>query len=107
MSHSKSLALLLGLCLVSVAWGDASTRKGSSGPSVEQLIEQLSSKDFQVREKASKAITGLGKEALPALIKARANPDPEVRRRLDEVIPPLERAVALSPRLVTLHMTNK
>jgi hypothetical protein len=107
MSHSKSLALLLGLSLVSLAWGDASARKGTSGPSVEQLIEQLSSKDYQVREKACKAIAGLGKEALPALIKARANRDPEVRRRLDEVIPPLERAVALSPRLVTLHMTNK
>jgi len=104
MSHSRSLAALLGLALVGSVWADSSAKK--AGPSVEQLIEQMGNKDFQVRDKASKALAALGKEALPELLKGRGNPDPEIRRRLDELIPPLERAVALSPKLVTLHMTN-
>ena len=33
--------------------------------------------------------------------------DPEVRRRLDELIPPLARKQALSPKLITLHMIDR
>ncbi|HEV3084762.1 MAG TPA: HEAT repeat domain-containing protein [Gemmataceae bacterium] len=106
MSYARSLTALLGIFLMGYAWADTAARKATA-PTVEQLIEQLASKDYQVREKASKALAGLGKESLAALQKARSHPDPEVRRRLDELIPPLERAVTLSPRPVTLHMTNK
>jgi len=106
MSYARSLAALLGIALVGYAWADASAKK-PTGPTVEQFIEQLASKDFQVREQASKALSALGKESLPALQKGRSHPDPEVRRRLDELIPPLERAVTLSPKRITLHMTNK
>ena len=101
------LAVLLGSVLVLRLRGEESTRKPAAAPTAEQLINQLSSKDFQVRENASKALAALGKEALPAMQKARALSDPETRRRLDELIPPLERALTLAPKLVTLHMTNK
>src|SRR5205807_10450870 len=74
---------------------------------IEPLIEQLADKDFQRREAASKALAAAGTEALPALQKARAHPDPEVRRRLDELIPPLERALALAPKRITLHVANR
>src|SRR5438132_1031342 len=57
---------------------------------------------------ARRALASLGVEALPALQKGRQSAaDPEVRRRLDELIPSLERAAILMPRLVSLHMTNK
>jgi hypothetical protein len=76
-------------------------------PSVERLIDELASRDFHTREAASQALAGLGIEALPALRKGRKHADPEVRRRLDELIPPLERTVTLMPRRVTLHLVNK
>ena len=84
--------------------GDA---KAPGGPPVEPLIEQLGSKDFKIREKARKAILALGKEALPALRLGHSHADAEVRRALEELIPPLERALTLTPHLVTLHVNNK
>jgi hypothetical protein len=99
------LALLLPFGVVALAQGAAPATQ--SKPTVEQLIEKLASRDFHAREAASKELGALGIAALPALQKARANPDPEVRRRLEELIPPLERALVLMPKRVTLHMTNK
>src|SRR5262249_50557895 len=49
----------------------------------------------------------LGADALPALYRARSHADPEIRRRLDELIPPLERALTLAPKPITLHLTNR
>jgi hypothetical protein len=77
------------------------------GPSIAELIDHLGSKDFRVRENASKAILALGKDALPELQKGRSHLNAEVRRRLDDLIPPLERALTLTPRRVTLHVVNK
>jgi hypothetical protein len=101
------LTVVLGLGRGPLAWCDAPIKTAANPPAVEQLIEQLADKDFRVRDQASKAIAALGTEVLPALQKGRTNPDPEVRRRLDELIPPLERAILLMPKRVTLHMTNK
>ena len=50
------LAVLLGSVLVLPLRGGESTRKPAAAPTAEQLINQLSSKDFQVRENASKAL---------------------------------------------------
>jgi hypothetical protein len=79
----------------------------STTATVETLIEQLGNKDFHVRESASKSLSAMGIDILPALRRSRSTLDPEVRRRLEELIPPLERAVALTPRRITLHMNNK
>jgi hypothetical protein len=98
-------AVLLGLSVVPVAKGEVPLPRPA--PSVERLIDQLGSRDFRTREAASRALGALGIEALPALRKGRSHSDPEVRRRLDELIPPLERAVTLMPRRVSLHVTNK
>jgi hypothetical protein len=108
MRRFSCLAVVLCLGLVSLVRGEGSGGREATPPRVEQLIEQLSDRNFHVRESAFKAIRGLGTTALPALQKARGTAtDPEVRRRLDELIPPLERQLALMPKLVTLHMTNK
>lgn len=107
MRPSLCLAVVVGLMLAGRAPAESAPKKTSTSPSLQQLIEQLGSRDFHVRETASKAIAALGTNALPALQKSRNHPDPEVRRRLDELIPPLERAIALTPKRVTLHMTNK
>ncbi len=102
------IALCLNLSVALPAFGITPDQKPASAtPAIQPLIEQLTNRDFRVRDAAHKALAALGTEALPALIKGRAHSDPEVRRRLDELIPPLERAVTLMPQRVTLHMTNK
>src|SRR5438128_2681610 len=107
MRQFVGLAFLLLLGFTPLSRGESPIKKAAAGPSLEDLVQQLGDRDFQVREKASKTIRALGIEALPALQKRRAAGDPEVRRRLDELIPPLERAITLMPRRLTLHMTNK
>jgi hypothetical protein len=74
---------------------------------VAKLIEGLGARDVRIRDTAQKAISELGVETLPELQKARSSADPEVRRRLDELIPPLARKLALAPKLITLHMMNR
>ncbi len=75
--------------------------------SLEQWVEQLGHRDFQMREQAARAIEAVGIEALPALRKARSHADPEIRKRIELWIPGLERAQLLSPKLVSLHLKDK
>jgi hypothetical protein len=86
---------------------DVPPSSSAPAPSTAQLIEKLADRDYHVREAASKALAARDTDALPALIKARQNADPEVRRRLEELIPVLERRAALTPKRVTLHMTAR
>jgi hypothetical protein len=76
-------------------------------PSLERTIEQLGDRDYQTREKAARAIEALGVEALPALLKARNHQDPEIRKRIEQWLPGLERSTLLAPRLVSLHLKDK
>jgi hypothetical protein len=72
-------------------------------PSVEKLIEQLGSKEFAERERATQLLKAKGVSALPALKKAANHPDKEICRRVQELIPPLEAVIALSPKRVSLE----
>jgi hypothetical protein len=104
------LRSLIPIVLAGLGWFPAAgTRENKPAASLQisSIIEQLADKDFHRREEASKALAALGTKALPALLEARSHPDPEVRRRLDELIPPLERALALAPKRITLHVVNK
>src|SRR5262245_12946658 len=105
MPRCLCLPVLGLLVLVASVWGV----EPASPPtvSVAQWIERLGSNDFRTREAASLALSKVGYNALPALRKAQAHPDPEIRRRLEELIPALETAAALEPRRVTLKMANK
>jgi hypothetical protein len=107
MYRAVYLTLLLGLALSPLVRGADLAPKPAAAPTLDQLIEQLGNKDFRVREKASKAIRAQGTAVLPALHKARSNPDAQIQLQLDLLIPPLERAAALTPKYVTLHMDKK
>ena len=48
-------------------WAAAPEKKLAATAQIERLIEQLGAKDFRQREAASKALTALGTDALPAL----------------------------------------
>src|SRR3954453_24249902 len=54
---------------------------------IRRLVTQLGSDQFAEREAASRRLEAIGEPALPALRKATANQDPEVRRRAGQVIP--------------------
>jgi hypothetical protein len=98
------LSVLLGLG-DSETWGDEPARQP-----VERLVEQLGDSDFQVREAANKALTALALSnpaVLPQLRKALGHPDVEVRRRLQELIPLVERTALLEPKRVTLKLTRR
>jgi hypothetical protein len=70
--------------------------------SPRQLIEQLSASDYKVREAAAKALEAAGEAVLPTLRQAQPHNDPEVRKRLTQLIARLERQFLLAPRLVTI-----
>jgi hypothetical protein len=81
--------------------------KAGPPPSVPRLIEQLGDADFHQRDQASRLLRGLGPDTLPQLRQARDGADPEVRRRLDELIARFETELTLAPKRITLDAHNK
>lgn len=71
-------------------------------PSIDKLIEQLGSRSFAERERATKALRERGPEALPAVRKALQSTDEEVRKRAESLVPALEIAEALLPKRITI-----
>jgi hypothetical protein len=103
------LCLTLGVCLAlaSVALPDGPATPSAGAPAaseVDRLIEQLGSADFKVREAAGKNLATRGPDALPAMKKASAHPDPEVRQRLTNLIADIERIALLAPKRLTLKL---
>lgn len=95
------VALLVGVASFLPAYEPAPDKAAA------QLIDQLGSQDFKIREAAAKAIEALGPEALPALRKAKDHPDLEVRRRIKEWIPKFEIEAFVSPKRVNLDANNQ
>jgi len=60
--------------------------KPSAGPTVDELIRDLGSPLFSIRERAEDQLWRRGKAAVPALEKAAADPNPEVARRAGAVL---------------------
>src|SRR5262245_384468 len=61
----------------------------------EELLLRLSDGLLQTRDEAAKSILDMGAKALPRLQNARQSSDPELRRRIEELIPQLERNLLL------------
>ena len=103
-----TLAANLLLALTAL-WVIAAHDPQEQAPSAEKLIEQLGSKEFAERERAKRLLQARGPSVLPALRQALADPalDLEVRRRIEQLIPPLEAAAALEPKRVTLKAGKK
>jgi hypothetical protein len=116
----KSLAcLVVGLVLVSLLWGQAPPDKKADktpdkpaekpviDPAAQRLVEQLADLDFHKRDEAARQLEALGEKALPALRAARKHHDPEVRRRAADLLEPIESALLLAPKRVTLALEKK
>src|SRR5438270_258691 len=73
--------IILAGCLVALAAAQEPKPATDTDRKIEQLIEQLGSGKFRVREAAAKELLALGKRAIPALRKAQRSTDPDVRLR--------------------------
>lgn len=58
------------------------------------LIEQLDAPDFRDRERAEQALVQMGRDAMDALRKARADPRPEVSSRAESILQQIETDLA-------------
>jgi hypothetical protein len=98
----------ISLVLV-LAWAltGADGARPADPPTVEQLIERLGSKSFAEREKATQLLRERGPEVLPAVRKALASKDEEVRKRAEGLIPGLEIKEALLPKRVTVKANDQ
>jgi hypothetical protein len=101
---------LIAVCWIALAVAvraDSPPAKPTPDLTVEQLVQQLGDNDYRKRDEASRALQGAGARALPALRLAIHDPDAEVRRRVNDLIPALETAVLLAPKRVTFKTVNK
>ncbi len=106
MRTTWCLAILVCLAMTPRPRGAAAEVAGPQ-PSVDRLVAQLGDDDFHKRDLASRLLRELGPDVLPQLRSARGHADPEVARRLDDLIAKLESAALLAPKRVTLHLRQK
>jgi hypothetical protein len=101
------LASLLGLALSAHGVARAADAPGGQRSSTDRLIEQLGDVDYRKRDEATTRLRAEGSKILPALRDALNHPDPEVRRRVGELVPMLETAVLLTPKRVSLKVNDR
>lgn len=91
-----------------LALGWTAARAEDKPESVSVLVGKLHSPDYRTREAAGKALESRGIDALPELRKALdTSPPAEARKRLSTLVEKLERLQTLSPKRLTLKMTDK
>jgi hypothetical protein len=64
--------------------------QAKSKKEIQRLIDQLGNERFKDRERATQKLSKLGKPALPSLKEATKSPDPEVRRRAQQLVERIE-----------------
>jgi regulator of sirC expression with transglutaminase-like and TPR domain len=78
---------LVIVILIAVAIGPIDVRADEAiPPPFEQLIEQLGSKEFAVRQKAERKLTKIGVNAITPLRNAFVNESPEIRGRAKQLV---------------------
>lgn len=98
----------LGLVPAWLAESHAEEKAGvAPGVSIELLIKQLGDKNYRVRQAAGKLLEERGEEALPFLRKSSDTADEEVRRKIEVLTQKIERSVLLTPKRVTMAMTDR
>jgi hypothetical protein len=73
---------------------------------IARWIRELGAKDFQMREKAMKALEDAGQPAVKALTEAALSTDPEVQRRAKALLEQIEINGAVAPTLVALRLRD-
>lgn len=97
---AAAAALLLGAAAVAQAQDGEEGKKVGARPSaasVEDLIRDLASDDFNVRESATEELGRRGEAAIPALERAAKDADPEVRWRAEKALKEARARAAAGP----------
>jgi hypothetical protein len=82
--------LVLALALVAGRVPPLGAEEKALSPA--ELVRQLGSPAYPEREDAAVRLARLGREAVPALREGLRHPDPEVRRRCEELLPRAQRS---------------
>jgi hypothetical protein len=101
---------LTWLCLVGCGIAGAAPQDPPATapvPTADRLIARFADKNLRVRELAHQTLESMGLEALPALRKAQNHKDPEVRRRVGQLLAVQEYNAVLKPKRFTLHLRDK
>ncbi len=78
--------LLAGLPLVFLAAASPAIAQEVKEPGIDDLIADLGAESWQVRTEATEALVDVGEVAIPRLRTVVEHPDPEVRRRVQEIL---------------------
>jgi len=104
------LALLVGVSVFVVSTQPSAVGADDDKDRVGQLIKQLGSPKFAVRDRAKRELEAMGPAALEALRQASKSNDMEISRRAGELIKRFEDKIAtdslLAPKKVNLNLKN-
>jgi len=101
-------AIGIGVAVLTPVFADEKPKTAPKPDPIAGLIVNLDSRDYKVREAASRALEARGLEALPSLRSAlRTTASAEIRNRLQGIVQNLERIEILSPKRVTLKMNDR
>jgi hypothetical protein len=101
------LAAVCCVALAAALRADGPPAVPATDPAVQKWVEQLGDSDYRKRDEAGRLLLTAGDKALPALRQALNDPDAEVRRRANDLLPAVESAVLVAPKRVTFKTTNK
>jgi HEAT repeat protein len=87
---SRWLTLIVAMAVIPTAIRADEPGSEARDKESRRLVEQLGSERFGDREEASQQLAKLGKAALPSLKEATKSPDPEVRRRAQQLVEQIE-----------------
>jgi hypothetical protein len=99
MAGLKLGGLWLGLLVLQV--------QDAVDPDPAELVTRLGAPRYAEREAAGEALVKIGRAALPALVRARADRDPEVRRRAEALAVRIEAAEVLEATRVRLDIHDR
>lgn len=72
-------------------------------PRADELLLRLGDESAQVRDDATRTLSAMGEDALPALRRAEAHPDPEVRARAGQLLRHIEWSPWIDPALLNRY----
>ncbi len=98
-----ALALFAGGLLVAAANVFAAEPSKDLGQ-IKSLVGQLGSDNYDERQNATAALEQVGEPALPLLREALKNPDCEIRKRAERLVPRIETRIETTRVLTPLHV---
>jgi hypothetical protein len=107
LNRAAFFGLLASFAVTAIAAESAPTTMPTLDPQTAALIDQLDSDDYHTRQSAADQLTARGESIRPAMAAlALLGKTPEEQSSAAAVIARLDKAIAESPTLITLHMKD-